>query len=68
MSDGRNRPQTACRSGRLQDEGAWDFRTSDRLRMPNTPKSAPDYTISPRRKTIEDTWIQRVFLMLCLAP
>ncbi len=39
MSDGRNRPQTACRSGRLPDEGAWDFRTTDRLRTPNTGRS-----------------------------
>ena len=68
MSDGRNRPQTACRSGRLQDEGAWDFRTTDRLRKTNTPKFTPLHSVPHRRKTIKYKGIEPIKIILCLAP
>ena len=59
-------PQTACRSGRLPDEGAWDFRTTDRLTTTTDLKGipAPTHSVPPRRKTIVDTRIRQTLLSL----
>jgi len=54
----------------LPDEGAWDFRTTDRLTTvttTKTPKPAPTHYNRPCRKIIEEKGTQRVLLVVCLA-